>query len=467
MLAGRSLYSDLWDNKPPLLFLTYAVGEVLFGYGRVQVLMLAIIAALVTMIGIFRAGHAVAGEKAGIWAAVFWALLSGDLWLQANQPNAEVFINACLIGSMVLWLRARTQTPEIGRFVAIGLLSLAASMYKQVSLLIPVSLAVAHIFSNAEDKKGLKIAFYQIAIAAIVGAAGWAAAFLYFRATGRGDLFYETMVVSPRYYAGGEGGSLVSNVLAAFTWTRLADPALRDIVPIIMIGCAGVLLGIWKKSAKAWSFVLAYLVSALAAIGLPGRFFPHYFQLLLPPLAIAAGLFCAGYGAPLLLQRKWLLASAGFLVLAITVVNVFPSYTYSPDEWSKLKYGDQFIIARSMGENVREILTQNETVYVWGIEPEIYFWSKKSPPCGIMWSVEMIHGPFKDAFSKRTREELERRPPDLVLMGRSVFIPNDHMVVRWIREKYAIVTTTKMFYVLALKCSSLSKRYGQGTSGCP
>src|SRR4051812_11842137 len=33
MRAGRKLYSDLWDHKPPLHYATYAAAEMLVGYG--------------------------------------------------------------------------------------------------------------------------------------------------------------------------------------------------------------------------------------------------------------------------------------------------------------------------------------------------------------------------------------------------------------------------------------------------
>jgi hypothetical protein len=32
MLAGRHLYSDLWDHKPPAIHITFAAGELVAGY---------------------------------------------------------------------------------------------------------------------------------------------------------------------------------------------------------------------------------------------------------------------------------------------------------------------------------------------------------------------------------------------------------------------------------------------------
>ena len=58
----------------------------------------------------------------GLWATVFWALISGDMMLQANQPCNEVFMNMFMIWGVAMWLRA--DSSQIGRwgYAAAGLL---------------------------------------------------------------------------------------------------------------------------------------------------------------------------------------------------------------------------------------------------------------------------------------------------------------------------------------------------------
>ena len=34
LLGGKALYTDLWDHKPPAIYVTYAAAELLSGYGR-------------------------------------------------------------------------------------------------------------------------------------------------------------------------------------------------------------------------------------------------------------------------------------------------------------------------------------------------------------------------------------------------------------------------------------------------
>src|SRR4051812_42710427 len=132
MLEGRSLYRDLWNNYTPAIFLTYAAAECVVGFGPGQVFALGLLAAVVTMLGVWSAASALGGRPAGLWAAAFWTLCSGDLLLEANQPNTEVFINACAAWTFALLVRL---DPQGGSYVLtsiIGVLSALATAYKPV-----------------------------------------------------------------------------------------------------------------------------------------------------------------------------------------------------------------------------------------------------------------------------------------------------------------------------------------------
>jgi len=82
ILHGRKLYSDLWDSKPPAIFVTYAVADVLVGYGPGSVYLIGVVAAIITLLGVYWAGSAVGrpveaygGVPGGLWAAAFWAFM--------------------------------------------------------------------------------------------------------------------------------------------------------------------------------------------------------------------------------------------------------------------------------------------------------------------------------------------------------------------------------------------------------
>ena len=144
-----------------------------------------------------------AGEPLpGLWAAAFWATLCSDLHLQANQPNTEVFINACLIWAFVLLVRAHTYAREVGRFLIIGLLFALASLYKPVVAVTVITLSFIHLATAGEPQERRRAAA-QVVLIGAVGLVFWAGTCAYFYVAGRFAPFYETSIRLQSILCGG------------------------------------------------------------------------------------------------------------------------------------------------------------------------------------------------------------------------------------------------------------------------
>ena len=65
MLNGKSLYSDLWDHKPPAIYVTHALAILLVGQGPGAIYLLNVAAAVATLLGVYVAASAVGGFAAG------------------------------------------------------------------------------------------------------------------------------------------------------------------------------------------------------------------------------------------------------------------------------------------------------------------------------------------------------------------------------------------------------------------
>lgn len=123
MLGGRELYSDLWEHKPPAVFLTFAAGELLGGYGPLSIYLLTVTGTIAILIGLYQAArHLGGGEFGGLFAATCWAVLSGDLYLQGNQPNTEIFLNASLVWGLAILAQARDRPLGPWRAALVGAL---------------------------------------------------------------------------------------------------------------------------------------------------------------------------------------------------------------------------------------------------------------------------------------------------------------------------------------------------------
>jgi hypothetical protein len=110
LLSGRTLYSDLWDHKPPALHAAFALASAAAGAGRPAIVLLASLTAVFSVCGAFAAARKATGsDGTGLLAAALAALVSADWWLQAEEPNAEAFVAAALVWALVFLLdRPRT-----------------------------------------------------------------------------------------------------------------------------------------------------------------------------------------------------------------------------------------------------------------------------------------------------------------------------------------------------------------------
>jgi hypothetical protein len=457
LLGGRDLYSDLWDIKPPVIYLTYAVAEKLVGYGPGQIYLLGIFTAVITLLGVYMAGSGLgARTSTGLWAAAFWTALCSDLYLQANQPNTEAFINACLIWAFALLLRARPYAVGLGRFFVIGLLFVLASFYKPVVALIAIMLSFIHL-ALARGASGRWRAAIQLVTIGVIGIVSWVGTCGYFYASGRFAPFYETMFVFNRYYA----GNFLNNFRAAMHWEALIPPFLGIMAASLLVPAVlGMVIGLSKKPRRPWLLLLGFTLGTQLALTLPGKFFPHYYQLWLPLLVVAAA-----WGLEELelskLCRPFVPMSVGAAVLAIVLIYELPFYRLTAEEWTQRKYSkDTFVSSKKMGKELGVLLAPGETFYEWGFETGLYFYSKRRPPSGVLCAWPLVTGPIVQSLSARVLKDLEHSQPEmfLTLEKDSLDAKQLHPVLQWAKSRYRLWAVRPPFVLYVRKESQMEAR---------
>src|SRR3954471_14335013 len=200
MLNGKNLYSDLWDHKPPAIHMTYAAAEWIAGYGRNSIFLMNAAAAVATLVACYFAGAAGGrGPLAGLIAATFWTLASGDLAIEGNQPNTEVFLNVLLTSALAIFARVGRERINLRAALVVGALFAIASLYKQIVILQAVFLCAAYFL--CVEREFRKKALIDIGVIGAIGAAAWAALFGYFFFGGRGNAFIEAVFTYNRWYS--------------------------------------------------------------------------------------------------------------------------------------------------------------------------------------------------------------------------------------------------------------------------
>jgi hypothetical protein len=436
-LAGRWLYSDLWDNKSPLVFATYAAGELVAGYGPRAIFALGVLAATITLVGVYAAATTLSGSAAaGLWAAAAWTLVCADQALEANQPNIEVFLNACLVWLLVLFAAARV------RPVAIGIVAAVASLYKLVVMPTLVLWHLAHVLRSPRRRAALSEATIAIGLVVLV----WAAVAAYFAVTGRGEVFREALFAYNESYA----GDLVGNLAVGLAPGQLLPRALWCALPLVVLAPFGVLGLVRAGRVHAAMLWIAYAVGTATSVALPGKFWPHYYQLWLPVLAICGGIGIEAVGRlfrPVARPRRRgapeptpvLPRVVGAAALLVIAGWELPYFGQSAESWSRAKYGDIFVETKRAAAVIDSLLAPGETFVEWGDETGLYYSTRRHPPSGIFYVAPVIvRTRQRVALAQRMVRDLERTRPELLVTNVRYLYPGlkDHPVVGWFGTHY-------------------------------
>ena len=456
MLQGRDLYSDLWDHKPPLIHLTYATAQVVAGYGSLTVYLLGLGSAVVTLLGVYFAGAALRSNTGdGLWAAAFWAVVCSNVGLQANQPNSEAFVNACLACAFALWVRDDVRMRQSVRFVIVGVLLALATLYKNTAIAAAFFLAVAHL-SFPPGGEPRKRALRPVGIVAGVGALVWFTVCGYFAAQGRFQPFYDAVFAYNLSYTG--GAPSIWDALVRSLWYPYF---LKFFLPLILAFLAGAAAGLIRGPRRPWALFVAFGVGAQMAVALHGRLDQHYFQVWLPPLAISGGWVIGCLTESTRRRTRWCVWAGALAILAALFGRDFRYHLLGPQMLTKMKYleGTLFVESRELGEGLEGLLADGETFYEWGNETGIYYASRRRPPTGVIYNWPLLKGPLAAKLSARVVADLERERPELLILPPKYV--RAHRVFEEIRPGYVALPVNPKwgsFMLLARRDGNLLRR---------
>ena len=445
LLKGRFLYSDLWDHKPPAIYMIYSFAEKLFGYGPLQVYVLGLIAALLTLWGCYRVGQMGGkGRSGGCWAALFWTAISTDMMLQANQPNLEVFMNLGMV--CALYFLGRQEKISTRDLWLAGLGVGWACLLKPQMILAGFFFAAALAMDSPSWKR------IGRSLPALVGPGllAWFLSGLFFFLSHRWNDFYGALVTFNAYYA----RLMPVGIMERFFSTKLFPTSVLFLGPLALLALGGLALSHYTRR-RWWLLAAAYAATCYLEVTIPGHFDAHHFQLWLPLLAITGGWSAEETARRFHLTWGWKAWIPAGLCLAWLAAYELPNYRLDQVQWSQKKYGDVFEDAFRLGKNLDKILKTEERFYVHGLDTGVYFASRRSPPSGILYSFALLPSPLFPVLSARLEKDLETNKPELIVMQ------NNNPAFSLYSDRYRFLTTYPedgFFMLLVRKSGPLEKR---------
>lgn len=373
---GLSLYKEIFDNKPPLLYLLAAVSGSLFWFKAILAIW-----NLVTIYLFWKLLKALFPENINLSkiATVTFGLLTCLPLFEGNIVNAEIFTIGLSIWAFLI-IYSQENSPQ--NLLLAGLLFSLATLFKVPAIfdlfaliaywVIEAKINKQHISKILNRSLYLILGFLLPLLITFV----WA--------------YYKDFL--PEYI----GAAFSQNVGYLSSWrpSDYSKPFILRNLPLlirasIVLTSLGLLYIFKTKISKQFLFSFVWLVFGLFAATLSERPYPHYLIQVLPPFSIFVGFFLASKNMEQI-----------YSLIAIFIFSLVPFY-YKYYHYSSAAYYLRFINFAShqmdinqyfsdfgpdvqrnyrIADFIKKHVSDQREVFIWGDSAPIYALSQKLPP---------------------------------------------------------------------------------------
>jgi hypothetical protein len=405
MLQGIPPYKLAYNMKLPGTYAAYGAMMGVFGQTISGIRLGLIVVNGATIVLIFLLGRRLVDDAAGLAAAVAYAVLG-------LAAHATHFVALPAVAGALLLVRA-SETGRPRSLLASGLLFGIAFVMKQHGILFGIFgfayLAWVRARTQKEEFAWSKIraravAFNWMKYVRELGIFGAGCVLPYaltcillWWAGVLPQFVFWTIAYANKYISAvplANGSAIFRESVAAVTSPNLFFWLLAAFGAVLM----------WSdKRTRRGQFFLAglFLCSAMSiSIGLYFR--AHYFILLLPALALLAGV-AVSRGLYLLRHRQGAERLIAVPAIGLFLIGFCSSlimhgeiwFTMPPEKVCRLTYGNAlFPVAVDVGNNLRANSDAKASIAVLGSEPEIYFYSRRHSASGYIYMY-----PLREAHS--------------------------------------------------------------------
>ena len=425
--AGQLILQGIWPYQTPSLYkyklpgiyFAYALVLAIFGQTQAGVHAGLLVANLGTIVLLFLAARKLFSPFAAVATAAVYSILSMSPSVLGLFAHAEHFVVLAVVGGILILLQTIDSYRWWKLFLS-GLLFGLAFLIRQHGAVFVLFAALYLLFSQFRqpDIHWLKI-LSRCAIFCLAVATPFLLACVALLAAGVFDKFWFWVFVYARKYV---VMMPFSKGVDAFV-ENMSRIILRSILIWILVGYGVVSLFRNKKMRPQRLFVLAFLGFSFISV-CPGFYFRrHYFVLLLPAVALLAGIG-AGSVQDFFAGEKSVLAAKVKPILLVLVVIFQAAYqqrnfffVMGPIAESRAIYGgNPFPESVEIARYIRENSSKNDLVAILGSEPQILFYAQRHSATGYtdMYELTQKHD-YALQMQKEMISEIESARPKFLI----------------------------------------------------
>ncbi len=397
MAEGEVLLDLEGPGKPPLYFMLYSLFIRLFGPSVLGLKLFGTIFVLMAIPAIYWVANRAYGRQAGLSAALLFGIFSSGPMVEGGTVNMETVLHFPYILAVGLFIKASTSGQRRWYFFT-GLCAALASLVKQVGGVLFILFLCYGIHEwwrkpPSLSKKQLLYRYLLLGVGALLPVLG-VITFYHFHGYTLTQL-YESMLGSNLRYI--RRGHEYTNYLKYFY------VSLKFILPengLLWLGsmaAAAYLIGrIWRDQGQPGDYILLWWAFwSFAVLSVSGTFYAHYFLQLIAPFSVlsAYGLSETWKWAKSLSSWSRFAARGAWTIILLLMLIIYIKndykyfFSYTPEEQTVSQYksldglidlyGFNLIYQQEIAFYIRAHSDPEETIYVWGIAPQIYFLAQR------------------------------------------------------------------------------------------
>ncbi len=411
---GGVLYQTAWDNKPPMIYLTYQAIFKVFGVSMFWLHLVAALVVVATAAVIYEIAQEVLGEKRALLAAGIFGFITSLRLIEGDLALTEIFM--ILPISLAMMVAIKRKFDLLSCFLA-GILFAIASLYKQVGAFEAGALGL-FLFLSSENffdffKKGFALTFGFL-IPYIV------------------TIFY----FAPKHLVG-------DYIFAAYTYYRIYLNESPKYAKLINIAkylplLAAFLYGFYKKvkfkKVEVWHLFLLWMAISFLGSYFSGRTYGHYLVQATPGTAL---LLASISFSKIKLDRTKVIFAVCFFIPLLFLTRLIFSDFITGGPINQIRYWRNFVDystgAKNEGayndffdKNVNTIMALSDflyfnkasgkSVYIWGDISWLYAIADLHNPSRYVTSFHVFGVPNgKEEVSRA----LEKNPPTYIIKPQS------------------------------------------------
>lgn len=406
---GGTLYRTAWDNKPPMIYVTYAAIFKYFGVSMFSLRIVTLVVVMATTCAIYGILEKSYGLKRALVASFLFGFLSSMRLIEGNLSLTEIFMIFPITLAMLLAIRRNFD--YIGLVLA-GFLFAIASLYKQVGAFEAAALGIFLFFQSKNFME-----FFKRGLVLGIG-------------------FSVPYVVTIFYFL--QKGLFSEYIFAAYTYYRIylgESPkyaqlvTLLKLIPVITAIVYGIFKKLGGKRIEISHLFLLWVSLSFLGSYFSGRTYGHYLVQATPAVAILAAII----SFKVKLRKEQIAFGILFFLPIIFLTKFLFSDFISGGPINQLKYWGNFV-SFAVGtkglnsyndyfdKNVNTIMglndfliannAQGSKVYIWGDMSWLYAVSNLKNPSRYVTSFHVFGVPNgKEEVAKQLTVDL----PDFII----------------------------------------------------